>query len=243
MSECASKFNCSKSTIRKFLNSLNIPIRTKSEANALAISSGKKEHPTKGKKLSKKTKEKIGEARSKVWENYSAEEYEKVLESYREQWSRRSDEQKERFYSEARKAMTDTAKFGSKLEKIIAEALEEAGFRVELHRSSVLNNQALEMDILLPAQNIVIEIDGPTHFFPIYGEDRLRKVKEADADKNGLLLKSDYVVIRIQHMSKNLSKYLSNFYSNEVVKQVKKVISNRPKKFEDRLIFIKKEKK
>lgn len=238
LDECAKKVGCAKSTFRNLLLRFDVPIRSASDAMKLALEAGRKEHPTKGKKLTEETKEKISKARIASWANYTDKEYKELIESYKKRWNERSDAERQKFKEAAQKALQETTKNGSKLEKSVASSLQEAGHRVELHRSSILNNQNLEMDILIPKHNIVIEIDGPTHFFPIFGEDRLKKVQESDADKNGLLLQAGYVIIRVQHIEKNLSKRKEQEFGEAVVKQVEEVINNRPTKSEDCLIFI-----
>ena len=44
----------------------------------------------------------------------------------------------------------------------------------------------------------IIEIDGPSHFLPIWGEQRLQKQINADLRKSGSLLSKGFVVIRVK---------------------------------------------
>lgn len=41
----------------------------------------------------------------------------------------------------------------------------------------------LEIDILIKDKNIAIEINGPTHYFPIYGETHFNKIQNRDTQK------------------------------------------------------------
>lgn len=42
----------------------------------------------------------------------------------------------------------------------------------------------LELDIYLPNQQTAIEINGPTHYFPIFGEQKHQIIKVKDQIKN-----------------------------------------------------------
>lgn len=41
----------------------------------------------------------------------------------------------------------------------------------------------MELDIYIPSLNIAIEINGPTHYFPIYGEKTLQRTQNKDKQK------------------------------------------------------------
>ena len=79
-----------------------------------------------------------------------------------------------------------------------------------------------------------IEIDGPQHFVPIFGEKKLRETIKFDSIKNGLLLKKGFCVIRIKYMCKHISqsveRRLWNLVSVEVDK-IKKKFPPRSKRF------------
>jgi hypothetical protein len=44
-------------------------------------------------------------------------------------------------------------------------------------------SSGLEIDIRIPKAKLAIELNGPVHYLPIYGDDRLAKVKSKDAYK------------------------------------------------------------
>ena len=84
--------------------------------------------------------------------------------------------------------------------------LSRKGYRSEFHRKNVVVNEDLEVDILLPDCGVAIEVDGPAHFFPIWGEESLEKHLKADFEKNGLLINAGFKVIRIKHLVKSISE-------------------------------------
>ena len=58
----------------------------------------------------------------------------------------------------------------------------------------------------MPALKTIIEIDGPQHFLPIFGEERLANVVKMDGIKNGLLLGRGFVIVRIKYLCKTMNK-------------------------------------
>jgi very-short-patch-repair endonuclease len=53
----------------------------------------------------------------------------------------------------------------------------------------------------IPSLKTIIEVDGPSHFLPIWGEEKLRKQIKADVNKTGLILSKGYVIIRIKNLA------------------------------------------
>lgn len=192
--------------IRRILEKNNIPLRTKSEAQSVAIENGRHKHPTKGTKRSESTKIKISESVAKSWAAISQEEKERRIQTAKTNWENIPEDEKEELRKLAAEAVRDTAKNGSKLEKFLLIELRRKGYRVEFHRENLVTNEKLQTDIFLPDQNVIIEIDGPAHFFPIWGEESLTKHLNADRQKNGLLIQSGYCVIRIKHLVKTISE-------------------------------------
>lgn len=42
----------------------------------------------------------------------------------------------------------------------------------------------LEIDLYIPSANLAIELNGPVHYMPIYGDERLEQVQMKDARKH-----------------------------------------------------------
>lgn len=73
----------------------------------------------------------------------------------------------------------------SKLEKFIEEDLTLRYSNLEiLFNNREQLNCGLELDIYIPSLKFAIEINGIVHYRPIYGEDRLAKVQDADFRKS-----------------------------------------------------------
>ena len=57
----------------------------------------------------------------------------------------------------------------------------------------------------MPELGVAIEVDGPSHFEPIWGQEALERTQKSDKQKNGLILYSGLVLIRIAQ-KKNISE-------------------------------------
>lgn len=192
--------------IRRFLIKNGIKLRDKSESQQIALESGRHKHPTKGTKRSEKIKTKISEKVSSHWNNLSADEYDKKVEKGKEVWENLSFDHKQKIRKMATEAIRKASRDGSKTELFLFEELKKLNIEVVFHKKSLIKNTNLELDIFIPSIKTAIEIDGPSHFFPIWGEDALQKTIASDNEKNGLLLSSGFKIIRVKNVGKKLSQ-------------------------------------
>ena len=184
--------------IRRDAQKFQILIRTKSEAQKNALSTGVHKHPTKGTVRSEDTKNKIGQAVLKNWEDMSPEELERRQNQAKAQWESLSEDQKSNLINMANKAVRSSSKTGSKLEKFIFNKLIQEGYEATFHQEQTLLNTKLQIDIFLPKLNTAIEIDGPSHFLPVWGEKALQRNIKYDNKKTGLLLGKGCLLIRVK---------------------------------------------
>jgi very-short-patch-repair endonuclease len=204
--------------------------RDRSTAQKLALESGRHKHPTKGTHRTEDTKEKISDGMARVWEELDDEERERRREINRQQWEDMTVFQRDEMLRLAQEGVRKSSKEGSKLEKFLENSLTKANVAVEFHRERIVQGTKQQIDIFLPHLGVAIEVDGPAHFFPIWGQESLEKHIRADALKNGLLLKEGFVVIRIRHVTKNLSKKQMRDVWNELKVVVEKVEKRLPPK-------------
>ena len=207
MREIATVFNTSHINIYRILKSNGVKIRNKSEAASNALQTGRSTHPTKGKNMSEKVKEAISNKIYKMYENMSEEERANIQKRAKKQWNKMSPQAKLEFKDRGHKAISDSAKKGSALERWLLLELEKAGMNV-YHHTKVLENAAFEVDFYLPDDGIAIELDGPHHFEPIWGEALLEKTRLADAEKNGLAALNGVKMIRVMYKKKHLCNYV-----------------------------------
>ena len=223
--EVAKELNTYANKIRRTLIKHGISLKTKSEAQKNALESGRSAHPTMGKKRSREERLKISSSLVDYWGDMSEKERAKRVRIAKKNWKNMTAEQKEKMRSKGIAAIRVAATEGSKLEKFIQQRLENAGFRVKMHEM-IIPAENLEIDLYIPDLKTIIEVDGPSHFLPIWGEDKLQKQVNADLRKSGTLLSRGYVVVRIKSLgSESLAK------REEIIKEVLRTLKSVEKKF------------
>ena len=196
-SDIASSYDTYANKIRRDAVRFNIKIRDKSEAQKNALKTGKHSHPTKGKERSAITKQKIGLGVLNSWENLDEREIAERRLKAKQNWENLDDNVKQTILQSANKAVRETSKTGSKLEKYIHKKLLSDGYKVEFHKEQVLVNTKLQIDLFVPSINLAIEVDGPSHFQPVWGEQSLSRNKSYDSKKEGLILGRGWNLVRI----------------------------------------------
>ena len=105
----------------------------------------------------------------------------------------------------------------------------DEGYDVRLHVKNLIEGK-FEIDLFLPELKLIIEIDGPQHFIPIFGEKRLEEVIKFDSIKNGLLISKGYCLIRIRYLCRHISQSVQRKLWALVSKQVEKIEDKFPSK-------------
>ena len=200
--------------VRRDAVSLGIQIRTRSDAAKAALESGRAKHPTKGLKRSDETKLKISESQGKVWDSLTDRERLARSEKAKDAWDRRSEKDKRSIILKGSEAIRKASKEGSKLEKFILNELINRKYRVQFHREHWLKNAKLETDLYIEDILTVIEVDGPSHFSPIWGEENLLKNQRSDLEKTALILEQGMVLIRIKQTKRSSNRYFREILSN-----------------------------
>ena len=99
---------------------------------------------------------------------------------------------------------------------MVLQFLVSNGYEVEFHKEHFTHPNALQLDLFLPKINVAIEIDGPTHFSPIWGEEALTRTQKADRHKEDILAGKNIQLIRIKHTKtlsqKDYVKYKKIYY-------------------------------
>jgi len=194
--------------IARALAKQNVKMRDKSQAQEIALKTGRSKHPTEGKEISENTRLKLSQSIKKSWSDSSDEEIAKRKSKAKKNWDEMPLKDKQDFLKKGNEAVRAASVVGSKLELFLANKLRENGYDVILHKKNLIPNDKLEVDIFLPALDLAIEVDGPSHFSPIWGEDKLKKNRTADAKKGGLLNSAGFSLFRLKQMQNHVSLFL-----------------------------------
>lgn len=196
--DIAKEYGTYPNKIRRDAMKFNLPVRNRSEAQKNVLQSGKVDHPTQGKKRSSEEKDKISLGVHSSWNKLSDKEKNKRKQDSKKRWNAMDDKVKANMLNAAHIAIRKSSVEGSKLEKFILAKLLEQNYKVHFHKEQILANTKLQIDIFLPEDNIAIEVDGPSHFEPVWGEDSLSRNQAYDQKKTGLILGKGIKLIRIK---------------------------------------------
>ena len=217
--ELADKFGVSHMQVKRILLKAGHKLRDSSEAQSNFMKRNPDKHPTRGKKREEKTKLKISETYSKYLEDGERERRSKAAKT---RWENLGEAEKEVIRKKTSSAFRATAKTGSSLEKFIMASLSNAGYVAEFHKELLIENNKMHIDIFLPSISVAIEIDGPSHYIPMFGQEILDKTIDSDTEKNGLLLSRGITIIRVKHLNSSLSKFKKHTFMEELKKTLEK---------------------
>ena len=203
--EIAKNLNTYPNKVRRLLIKNGVHMNDKSTAQKNAIKKGTAKIPTKGRKRSKEEKLKISSSLKKRWEEISEEDYNNHVKMAKERWSKIPEKTKKAMNEAAIKAIQKAGKEGSKLEKFLVKEFVDYGYKVKPHVKNLIPNENLEIDMYFPEIKSIIEIDGPSHFLPIWGEEKLKKQIKADSHKTGLILSKGFAIIRVKSLADSIS--------------------------------------
>lgn len=193
----AKHFGTYPNKINRMLKKEGRELRSKSQAQKVALSSGRKEHPTKGKQRTDEEKVAISKSMSSFWSRMSAEVRENRSQISKRLWESKSPEERQAMAQAATEGLKRSSVEGSKVENYFVNGVSLGGFRIEQHKKNLLVNEKLEIDLYVPECRTIIEVDGPSHFLPIWGDDKLKKQQKSDEDKNGLVLRYGFTMVRV----------------------------------------------
>ena len=83
----AEKLSTYPNKIRRVLKKYGVKLRSKGEAQKIALEAGRTEHPTKGKEMKASTKLKISEKQGELWDNMSEDKRQERVETGKESWN------------------------------------------------------------------------------------------------------------------------------------------------------------
>jgi very-short-patch-repair endonuclease len=173
--------------------------RDKSDAQKVYLQENP--HPMAGKSHREETKLKISKSLESFWDNLSPEDEkelrQKMGSGWKAKWGGMSQDDRDDVLRNMSSHLRAAKNKGSKLENYLAEQFRVVGYVVDVRTTLYTPGKAFEVDIALPEINVMIEVDGPTHHDPIFGDDVLVYQENRDERKNDILLSQGYHVVRI----------------------------------------------
>lgn len=203
--DIADKYETYPNKIRRILKKHDVKLRGKSEAQKDALAKGKSKHPTAGRQRTDEEKMAISSSAVKFWDDMNDEEKEKRRQQSKENWDKLSPAKRADMRKKASESIRQAAREGSKLEKEVQGFLARAGYRYEAHKKDLVPTKKYEIDLYVPALRTIIEVDGLSHFEPIWGEKQLAHQRKADAEKDGVVLGKGFKIIRIENRSGSMA--------------------------------------
>ena len=195
-------------TLSRFMKKHGITARSKASAQKNFLKDN--DHQMKGRKHTDETKKRISHSLGDFWDSLSDEEREevkrKIGSAWRRKWEAMSEQERKLMMEDLASKAKAAQGNGSRLERFIAEELRKRGYLVEERTTNYTSGKSFEIDIALPSESIAIEVDGPTHFLPIYGEEHLEQQRERDARKDELVNSAGYNMLRVQDNNGPLSQ-------------------------------------
>lgn len=221
--------------IRRCLEKHKVPRRDRSEAQRLALEQGRSKHPTEGRDRTLEEKIKISQSLEQYWADMTDKELDRRRKMAKDNWDNMDSGLKAAMSKKGIAAIRAAAKEGSKLEKFIQKRLSDAGYSAEMHKM-LIPSENLEIDLYIPGLQTIIEVDGPSHFLPIWGQDKLDKQMNADLRKTGTLLTKGYVVIRVKsYGDESIAK--REHIVNRVLEHINAITEKKPNR-KDRFIEV-----
>lgn len=208
MRQVAEQLGVPLASLSRFMKRHGIVSRDKAQAQKNYLKDH--EHQMKGKKHSDTTKQKISKGLGEFWDKLPDEDKEELRKKIGSAWRRKWQQMSENDRRAMMEGLSNRAKEvqgkGSRLERYVAEELRKRGYVVEERSTNYTAGKQFEVDIALPKERIAIEIDGPTHFLPIHGEEHLAQQQERDSRKDEMVNSVGMNMLRIRDNNGPLSK-------------------------------------
>jgi very-short-patch-repair endonuclease len=195
-------------TLSRFMKKVGINSRTKAEAQKNYLKNN--DHQMKGRRHTAETKKQISSSLGEFWDNLSDDERDavkrKIGAAWRRKWAAMTEQARRLMMEDLSSKAKEVQGKGSRLERFIAEELRKRGYTVEERSTNYTAGKSFEVDLALPAERIAIEVDGPTHFLPIHGEDQLAKQQGRDNRKDMMINAIGFNVLRVRDNNGPLSQ-------------------------------------
>ena len=214
--------------VARLLKKSGVSMRSKEDAAKMAVSQGKIAPPMLGKKRTQEEKDNIGNKRAKKWQEMNIDQKDEFKKNAKDRWDAKSKEERTSMQKKAGEALRKASTEGSKTEKFLYEHLTKSGYDVTMHKVGLISGEKFEVDLYLPSMGVAIEIDGPQHFNPVFGQESLDRTIKYDAIKNGALLTKGLCVIRVKYLLRHTSRSSNIKLLQLIISELRKIENKFP---------------
>lgn len=208
MRKVAEELKIPLATLSRYMKKHGVESRDKGQAQKNFLKTN--DHQMKGRTHTAETKKKISHGLGEFWDSLTSEEEEalklKIGSAWKRKWAAMSEQERKQMMEALASKAKGAQGGGSRLERYIAQELRNRGYVIEERSTHYTPGKSFEVDLALPTERIAIEVDGPTHFLPIWGADKLAEQQERDDRKDQLILSLGYSVLRIRDNNGPLSQ-------------------------------------
>jgi len=153
--------------------------------------------------------------------NCNIEFYKQVKEILKSKYNFCSSSCNATYYNKHKKTGTRRAKLEIWLEK----QLENLYPKIKINYNKINENIKYELDIFIPKLKIAFELNGIFHYEPIYGKEKLEKIKCIDKEKLKLCKKNGIKLIVIDtRVQKNFSTKSSQKFLDRIVSEIETIL-------------------
>lgn len=201
-----------------------LPRKHRSTAQSDYLRKNPEKHPTAGKERTLDEKKRIGLSMHHYWKDISEDTFQARIDKSREMWYNIPEATRKRWLDKSHASLRESAKSGSKFEKYLLAALLANNFKVQPHKKFLFENSEMSVDAFLPLEGICVEVNGVSHYLPVWGEEALEKTIQRDLLKTQQLLAEGYSVVIIQNENGYHSTTVMEKVAHGLIKLIKEVV-------------------
>lgn len=164
-------------------------------------------HPTRGRERTEEERLKMSQSHVLYEMRIPEKEKQQRVKRGKELWSKLTPEEREAKLKKRDDGLQKAAKEGSKLELYICKQLDREYYIFEKHKKHQIPNMgwAIHFDIYIPDLRTIIEVNGPSHYFSVFGKNKLIDAQRYDQRKYAGLLGGGYIIIEVVNIEGKLN--------------------------------------
>lgn len=216
----ARRWNTNPKQVGRLLERAGCPRRTREQAQQNARDHGRVFRNKKKGCHDLEHRKKISEGQTKRWASMTPEDRESQAEQSRKNLKNRDDGGE--FAKAGGERLRQASKEGSKLSRSVREALSAARLKVQTGDVKVAGRTIRPCCLVCENgfKKVAVLVRGPTHFRPVFGEDKLRSQQESDQAAVGILTAEGYSVLVVEVTKRTLGRTSREELLKEVVASV-----------------------